>query len=382
MHVSGHVLWREEDSRPAVWSAGTWEVRDGVIRRAPDSRVASHPDATDLTGWVVPGLVDVHCHIGIGARGPVARDGQVAQAMADRDSGVTLVRDCGVPVDTSWLQGRRDLPVLLRCGRHLARTRRYAQGLAVEVAPEDLPASVAAQAGLGDGWVKIVADWIDRSDGAESDLVPAWPLTVLVEAVAAAHGSGARVAAHAFSHAAVDDLLEAGVDDIEHGSGMDDDQMAEAARRGIAVTPTLLQVELFSQFAEQAGAKYPVYAATMTAMHARRRDHAERLFDSGVVVLPGTDAGGYQAHGCLPRELAAWVDVGVDPGRVLDLATWRARDFLGAPSLSEGAPADLVVYGSDPRADPRVLAAPAAVVLGGRRITPSQSPAVDPGQCA
>ncbi|MFJ4217727.1 amidohydrolase, partial [Streptomyces hydrogenans] len=40
--------------------------------------------------------------------------------------------------------------------------------------------------------------------------------------------------------------------------------------------------------------------------------------------------------------------------------------WLGRPALEEGAPADLVVYDEDPRADVRVLAAPRRVVVGGR----------------
>ncbi|GFN03015.1 hypothetical protein Smic_15710 [Streptomyces microflavus] len=43
-----------------------------------------------------------------------------------------------------------------------------------------------------------------------------------------------------------------------------------------------------------------------------------------------------------------------------------ARRWLGRPVLEEGAPADLVVYDEDPRADVRVLAAPRHIVLNGR----------------
>lgn len=346
----------------AEWVRGSWEVREGRVHRLDGSG-----PAPDLTGWAVPGLVDVHCHIGISPEeGPATRAEQEEQALADRDSGVLAVRDCGVPVDNSWVKERHDLPRLVRAGRHIARPRRYMRGLAVELEdPRRLPAEIVRQAAVGDGWVKIVGDWIDRSAGADSDLDPLWPREVLVDAVAAAHDAGARVAVHCFSHAAVDDLLEARVDDIEHGTGMDDDQMAEAAARGVTVTPTLLQIELFGDFADQAGSRYPRYATTMRAMYEDRRGHTERLFDSGVRLLPGTDSGGYQRHGSIARELDLWVRAGASPARVLDLATWRARDTLGLPSLSPGAPADLVVFDADPRRDPSALAHPSAVVLRG-----------------
>lgn len=360
MRLRGWCLWRGEPQADPTWVRGEWLVAGEQIHRVPPT---THPG--DLEGWILPGLVDVHCHIGIGRHGAATRGEQEEQALADRDSGVLAVRDCGVPVDNTWIHSREDLPRLIRSGRHIARPRRYIRDLPREVEPADLATAVAEEARRGDGWVKIVGDWIDRSAGADSDLDPLWPREVLVDAVAAAHDAGARVAVHCFSHAAVDDLLEARVDDIEHGTGMDDDQMAEAAARGVTVTPTLLQIELFGDFADQAGSRYPRYATTMRAMYEDRRGHTERLFDSGVRLLPGTDSGGYQRHGSIARELDLWVRAGASPARVLDLATWRARDTLGLPSLSPGAPADLVVFDADPRRDPSALAHPSAVVLRG-----------------
>ena len=122
--------------------------------------------------------------------------------------------------------------------------------------------------------------------------MPLWDPAVLTDAVAAVHEAGARIAVHAFSHRVIDSLIEAGVDDIEHGSGIDANQAREIAARGIAVTPTLRQVELFKDFAAQAGAKYPVYAATMQAMYDERRSHFEMLVDSGVLLLMGNRLGG------------------------------------------------------------------------------------------
>src|SRR5690606_34285373 len=210
-------------------------------------------------------------------------------------------------------------------------------------------------------------DWIDRSEGADADLRPLWPADVLAEAVAAAHDNGARVTAHAFSREAIGPLLDAGIDGIAHGTGMDADHMAEAARRGIPVTPTLLQVSQFASFAEQAGSKYPVYAERMRAMHARRYEHVRALHEAGVPLLMGSDAGGTIAHGSLPVELAEVVRAGVPTAAVVAAATWEARAFLGAEGRAEGASADVVVYPEDPREDIGVLARPSAVVLRGVR---------------
>ena len=92
-----------------------------------------------------------------------------AQAVADRDAGALLLRDAGVPVDTHWIDDRDDLPRIIRAGRHIARTKRYIRNYGAEIEPADLVAEVETQAARGDGWVKLVGDWIDRDAG---DLTP------------------------------------------------------------------------------------------------------------------------------------------------------------------------------------------------------------------
>ena len=105
---------------------------------------------TAASGWIVPGLVDAHCHVGLDADGGVDEETTEAQAVADRDAGALLLRDCGSPVDTSWVQDREDLPRLIRAGRHIARTRRYIRNYAHEVEPADLTAHVVQEAQRGD----------------------------------------------------------------------------------------------------------------------------------------------------------------------------------------------------------------------------------------
>lgn len=355
LHLTGAVL-TAVGSRPEAW------VDDG---RMAWSGPAGPPDV-ELDGVVLPGLVDVHCHVGLGERGEVARETAEAQALADRDTGVLLIRDAGVPSDTRWIDDRPDLPRIIRAGRHLARPRRYLPGFAEEL--DDvaaLPEAMARNARAGDGWVKLVADWIDRSEGADSRVRPLWPADVLADGVAAAHAAGARVTAHAFSHEAIDPLLEAGIDCIEHGTGMDADQIAEAARRGIPVTPTMIQVDNFAEFAAAGGRRYPRYAEQMLAMWERRDVQLRAFHEAGIQLLPGSDAGGTIPHGSLPDELARWVTGGIPATDVVALATWRAREYLGAGTLGEGEPADLVVYDEDPRRDITVLSRPRAVVLRG-----------------
>ncbi len=329
------------------------------------------PDAQTVLdgGWIVPGLVDAHCHVGIQDGGGTADlDEAAEQARADRDAGTLLIRDCGTPLDTRPLQDMADLPVIIRAGRHIARSKRYLPGIGVELDdPRLLPEAVAQQARLGDGWVKLVGDWIDRSVG---DLSPLWPDDVLVAAIAAAHAHGARVTAHVFGGDALPGLVAAGIDCIEHGTGASDEVLAEMASRGIALVPTLINIGTFPAIAERAAAKFPAYAAHMKALHARAPSMVRRARAAGVPVYAGSDAGGGVRHGRIADEVAALHAAGLPANDALAAASWSARGWLGRPGLEPGAPADLVGYPSDPRADLGVLREPSVIMLRGRPVRP------------
>ena len=89
-------------------------------------------------GWIVPGLVDAHCHIGLDENGAVDEETTEEQAITDRDAGALLLRDCGSAADTRWIHDRDDLPRLIRAGRHIARTKRYIRNYAHEIEPDEL----------------------------------------------------------------------------------------------------------------------------------------------------------------------------------------------------------------------------------------------------
>ena len=324
-----------------------------------------HPSADGVVdGWIVPGLVDAHCHIGLDDDGATSEDEAEAQAIADRDAGALLIRDCGSALDTSWIQDREDLPHLIRCGRHIARTRRYIRNYADEVEPDGLVAAVVQQVQRGDGWVKLVGDWISRDDG---DLTPSFPAETFAAAIAAAHKLGARVTAHCFGEAVLPGLIEAGINCIEHGTGLSLDLIETMATHHTALVPTVMQLEKFPQYAEAGGAKFPAYAATMTDLHARQRDTIMAAYEAGVPLFAGSDGGGVARHGNIAGEIIAMAELGMPADYALGAASWRAREWLGRNALlEEGAPADFVVYAADPRQDLGTLLHPAAVVLRGR----------------
>ena len=318
---------------------------------------------TVATGWIVPGLVDAHCHLGLDDEGAVSDSETEKQALADRDAGALLIRDAGSAAETGWIHDREDLPRLVRAGRHIARTRRYIRNYAHEVEPDELAAYVAQEAQRGDGWVKLVGDWISRDEG---DLAPSFPPEVFAEAIRVAHEHGARVTAHCFGTGVLPGLIDAGIDCIEHGTGLTTDLVDEMARRGVGLVPTVMQVDKFPEYAEAGAGKFPQYAATMTDLYARRRETIMSAHEAGVPLYAGTDGGGATRHGNIAGEVLAMAGLGMTPEAALGAASWRAREWLGFDGLTEGASADFVVYDADPLADLTVLRTPACVVLRGQ----------------
>ena len=355
LHLSGVVL--PEGEHRDLW------VRDGRVTFEP----VPGAETVGRGGWLVPGLVDAHCHVGIGRGGVLVEDLAELreQALTERAAGVLALRDCGSPVDTRALDDEPDLPTIVRAGRHIARTRRYIRNYAHEVEPEQLVERVRLEARAGDGWVKLVGDWIDRDAG---DLTPCWPADVLKEAVAAAHEEGARVTAHCFGEASLYDFAAAGTDCIEHATGLEPATIEQFAAQRIAIVPTLVNIATFPRIAEPAREKFPDYHRRMLSMHERRYETVAAAHEAGIAIHVGTDAGGSLPHGLVAQEAAELVKAGLTPAEALHAGIWGAREWLGRPGLDEGADADLVVYAADPRQDIGALAHPQQIVLRGRTV--------------
>ena len=208
-----------------------------------------------------------------------------------------------------------------------------------------------------------MGDWISRDEG---DLAPSFPAEAFAAAIAAAHEHGARVTAHCFGSAVLPGLIEAGIDCIEHGTGLDDELVARMVARGTALVPTVMQLDKFPEYAEAGAARFPSYAATMTDLYARRRATIMAAYDAGIPLYAGSDGGGVARHGNLPGEVIAMAELGMPADYALGAASWRAREWLGwNATLDEGAPADFVVYDRDPLKDLSVLHSPSRMVLRG-----------------
>ncbi len=346
---------------PATGQPVEYWLRGGVFVTPPD-QLGRDADVVELTGWVLPGFVDAHCHVGYSKDGVTTLDEAERQARLNLAAGVLAIRDCGSPLDTRPLVGRPDLPVLIRAGRHLARPKRYIRGLGIDLPdPAELAAEVARQVAYGGGWVKLVGDWIDRDVG---DLAPLWPDQALADAVAVAHAAGARVTAHVFGEEAIPGLLAAGIDCLEHGTGLTPDTIDTAAEAGVHLVPTLINIANFPAFAA-AAERFPVYARHMRDLHRRSDATFAAAIEAGIAVHAGTDAGGYIDHGRIVDEILELRRIGMSGRAALNAASWQARRWLGLLDPAPGVAADLVVYPTDVAAEPGALRHPSAVIRSG-----------------
>jgi imidazolonepropionase-like amidohydrolase len=322
------------------------------------------PGAEQLPGrYVVPGLVDAHAHPSVASEGgrPVALGGSetlnVLAAWAA--SGVCLVRDAGSP-GGSVLQLDRapGMPRLQAAGRFLAPAGRYFPALLPEGAPEQRLTELAlGELARGGRWVKVIADFPPVTDGMPSGRPSPTYSREAIEAMAAAvHAAGGRVAAHVTTDS-VAELVQAGVDSIEHGTAIDEPALRLMARTGAAWTPTLCAVLGLPGTAPEA-------ARQRAAEHRQRlRELLPLAHRLGVPILAGTDTAGTMA-----REVALLAEHGLDPSAALQAATTTGYRFLGEPFGQPGQPATLVAYQNDPREDLAILSAPCAIIIDGIRV--------------
>jgi imidazolonepropionase-like amidohydrolase len=310
-------------------------------------------------GWLLPGLVDAHTHPGAELPSDPLDEDMLRADLADHlAAGVTMIRSPGLAGDPpGWFGTDESLPRAVHAGLWLAQHGQFFDGGGRKADPDDLPALAAEQAART-GWAKIIGDW-----GPGDEPVSAEVLTAAAEAV---HAVGGRLAVHTNHAAGGAAAVAAGVDSVEHGMWLDLDLLPRMAETGMALTPTLIVINSGMARVREApdGPRKDWYAGGATRQPALAAAAAE----AGVTILAGTDS---RPHGKVADEIRALAAAGLSPHDAIAAGSWAARSYLGLGGLVPGAPADAVVYDTDPRTDLGVLDNPRAVLLRGKMITHS-----------
>jgi imidazolonepropionase-like amidohydrolase/ectoine hydroxylase-related dioxygenase (phytanoyl-CoA dioxygenase family) len=343
-------------------------IHEGRLRLAP---VAGAEELDAPGGFVLSGMVDCHAHIswpherGAPAHTVAFMD---ANRLAYARAGVTLLRDMGSHDDAILaLPARAGLPGVHASGLLVLRHDEYPF---TPTPPERLREVFLERIARGARWVKVFTDWssdfVDRDNtgfGADDELT--YPTEILADAVAAVHRAGGRVGAHCFTVRGTEAAVRAGADTLEHGWGADERLVEEMAARGIAWVPLAgIAAAMWRTAREHRQPERAAWIERSMASLARLLPRAARL---GVTILAGTD---WFPEVGVEDEVAELHGLGLDAATALAAGTWAARAFLGEPGIVDGAPADLVVYRSDPRLDLAALSAPSAIVIGGARVDP------------
>lgn len=307
-------------------------------------------------GWLLPGLVDAHTHPGAEAPGEPLDPGVLREDLrAHLAAGVTLIRAPGLAEDPpEWFGVADDSPRAVHAGPWIAQPGQFFEGWGRRPEPADLP-DVAAEQAARTGWAKVVVDWDIGDDVLAVD--------VLREVVTRVHAAGGRIAVHSQHPGGGLVAVEAGVDSLEHGMGLDPALLPRMAEQGTALTPTLSVITAsLARYSAQPDSPRKQWYVSGASVHGRL---AAAALEAGVTVLAGTDS---RPHGGIAAEIRALVTAGVSAHDAIGAASWTARSYLGLPGLAEGAPADVVVFDADPRTDLSQLDKPRAVIVRGKRV--------------
>ncbi len=324
------------------------------------------PDTSDL--WALPGLADCHAHVSMNSIANVdaitdetMKAAIPANCWAHLEHGVLLLLDKGGKSDVSLMTLDHDAdlrPFVEAAGAMTAPAGGYYQGFGAEVEPDDLVDHIATRSDVSGGWVKLVGDWPRKGRGPMNN----WSLDVLTEAVATAHRSGARVAIHSMAHSA-SEAVAAGVDSIEHGPYLTEDDLALLSARGGAWVPTIVNMYLLADMlgADSSGGK--MFLEGIDRIRSNL-PVAEKL---GVTVLAGTDMA--VPCGEVASEAQLLLSHGLSAESTVRAVSTAAFDYIGRPSTPEvGGEADAVFFERNPVTDPTVLAEPALIMRRGRII--------------
>ena len=367
-----------------------------IAQVGPSQEVPIPPEATLIdasTQVVMPGLIDAHLHVtgdatpredAWGMRGlrelPATHAYRCfVNARRDLEAGYTTLRDAGCvgyadvalrdAINSGLLEGPR-LKVagcaLHSTGGHMDRSKGLVPGAAPDVSittadsPDEGRKAALYQLKMGADYIKIAASLSEYQRSRGGLFSQELTFETMQSICETAHWAGRRVAAHCHGGDGVTDALRAGVDSLEHGRFLTDEQLDMMAARGVFLVPTLSPEGRAMQIGrKELGYNDADWAWYLRATEAMYRT-VGRAHRAGVKVAAGSDAAmPYVRHGENAYELELLAHAGLSPMAVISAATGVAAQVLDMAAevgmVEADKLADLLVVDGDPLADIRVL---------------------------
>ena len=333
--------------------------RKGILFAGTDSPPANllnpgqrEPDADLPEFTLLPGLIEAHAHLFLEG-GELNLDKRAAyikqtpaellQAAMPRLEklirlGVTAVRDAGdkdgVGLALSKLYSgtqRPLMPYLDSPGAAIHHKGRYGSFMGEPLEDCTSPrACVEKRVNAGADRIKLIPTGIINFKKGAVTTDPQMTAAEVAELVLAAKSFGRQTFAHASGDAGIENAIEGGVDSVEHGFFVREDQLARMRDRGIAWVPTFTPVQEQVDHAELMGwdAEIVGNLKKILDQHAASLAKAHSM---GVQIIAGSDAGSVGvAHGLgFLYELELMERAGLPSLTVINAATGNSSRRLG-----------------------------------------------------
>ena len=348
-------------------------VRDGTIHAAGPGRQISIPrGATRIDGrglTVLPGLIDCHVHLCLGAEPDVVqaieqetptetllKSSQMARQTIE--AGITTVRDVGSRDHSIFAlkqaidKGLTAGPRIIGAGLAVCMIGGHARFIGQEVeGVEQVRKIVREQIDAGAEVIKVIASGGVLTSGTSPDQAQ---MTVeeLTAAVDEAKRAGRKVAAHAHGASGMKNAVRAGVHSIEHATLMDEEAAGLLDQYGVYIVPTLSA--LATTAACRRGCGIPDSALDKAkAMTKRHQTSFKQAHRRGLLIAMGTDAGTpFNYHGDNTQEIERMVALGMSPMEAILASTSAAARLIGihdqVGTIERGKEADLLLVEGNP----------------------------------
>lgn len=322
--------------------------------------------------YVIPGLIDVHCHI---ATDPKATDFRYEDSETELavyayqnlrrllKNGVTFGRGCGTNYDIDIKLNKmvkagtlKDIPGFLPCGRAFSMTGGHSDGPHMSFlvdSKDEMRKGVRTALKNGAKLIKMMA-----TGGVMSiqDYMgdPQLSTEEMHTGVVEAHHKGVKTAAHAEGNPGIQNALDAGIDSIEHGFYTTQKQAQQMVKQGTYLTPTIIAEWSIAKKGPEFLPKWEVKKAK-DALNDTIKNF-KVAYKTGVKFTLGTDAGTpFNFFDKTPVELELLTKIGMSSFEAFQCSYINSAQLCGIEkdygTLEVNKYADFLVLDSDPLAD-------------------------------
>jgi imidazolonepropionase-like amidohydrolase len=337
---------------------------------------------------LIPGLIDCHVHYS-SPGGPnwiehftdppaTITLRAVELAGASLRSGITSARDVGathglnIHMAHAAASGAFPAPHIHAAGTWIAHKDTYVTFASQFTNADELRAAIQTEISAGADLIKVaLSPWNEGKRPPDAGEIP-FDAELIAVAVKEAHDAGFTIACHANDATSCRIAAHAGVDSLEHGMFLAEDDLVAMAANGTTLVPTLSVWDDWLFYGREMSWPAARIARTEQVRDSSRAAMAGAI-RAGVPIAAGTDAGGGSVrHGRIAREIELMAECGMEPAAALQAATRHGARLIGETNdrgtIEVGKIADLVLLDRNPLEDLAALRLVAMVFQNGRRV--------------